>query len=79
SQVRKAIQDNKLDATLKVNIGPNASSQFIVFNWNKKSDPFKQELFRSAKFRQAMSYLVNRQAVVDVVYGGFGTPTYTSI
>ncbi|MGC8107744.1 ABC transporter substrate-binding protein, partial [Salmonella enterica] len=61
------------------NIGPNASSQFIVFNWNKKSDPFKRELFRSAKFRQAMSYLVNRQAVVDVVYGGFGTPTYTSI
>ncbi|RIH91599.1 ABC transporter substrate-binding protein [Meiothermus granaticius] len=79
SQVRKAVQDNKLDATIKVNISPNATSQFIVFDWNKKSDPFKQELFRSAKFRQAMSHLVNRQAVIDVVYGGFGTPTYTSI
>ena len=79
SQIRKAIQDNKLDATIKVNASPAASSLFTVFNWNKKSDPFKQELFRSVKFRQAMSYLTNRQAVVEVVYGGFGTPTYTSI
>jgi len=79
SQIRKAIQDSKLDTTIKVNASPAASSLFMVFNWNKKSDAFKQDLFRQVKFRQAMSYLMNRQAVVDVVYGGFGTPTYTSI
>ncbi|MCL5964742.1 MAG: ABC transporter substrate-binding protein, partial [Deinococcus sp.] len=79
SQIRKAVADKKLDATLKVNASPIASSQFMVFNWNKKSDPFKEKLFRSAKFRQAMSHIVNRQAVVDVVYGGLATPTYTSV
>lgn len=79
SQIRKAIQDKNLDATIKVNVSPNATSQFIVFNWNKKSDALKQSLFRSSKFRQAMSYITNRQAVIEVVFGGFGTPTYTSI
>ncbi len=79
SQIRQAIQQGRLKATLKLNASPIASSQFIVFNWNKASDPFKQSLFRSEKFRRAMSHLVNRQAVIDIVYGGLGTPMYTSI
>ncbi len=79
SQVRQAIQQGRLDATIKVNASPVASSQFIVFNWNKASDPFKQSLFRSDKFRKAMSHLINRQAVIDLVYGGLGTPMYSSV
>ncbi len=79
AQIKKAINAGKLDATLKVNASPIASSQFVVFNWNKKSDPFKEKLFRSAKFRKAMSHLINRQAVVEVVYGGLGTPMYGSV
>jgi peptide/nickel transport system substrate-binding protein len=79
SQVRKAVEEKKIDATIKVNASPAASSQFIVFNWNKRDDAFKQELFRSQKFRQAFSHVVNRQAVVDVVYGGLGTPAYSSV
>ncbi len=79
SQVRQAIQQGRLDATIKVNASPVASSQFMVFNWNKASDPFKQSLFRSDKFRRAMSHLMNRQAVVEVVYGGLGTPMYSSV
>jgi peptide/nickel transport system substrate-binding protein len=79
SQVRQAIQQGRLDATIKVNASPVASSQFIVFNWNKASDPFKEALFRSDKFRRAMSHLINRQAVIDLVYGGLGTPMYTSV
>ncbi len=79
AQIKKAIKAGKLDATLKVNASPIASSQFVVFNWNKKSNPFKEKLFRSAKFRKAMSHLINRQAVVDVVYGGLGTPMYGSV
>jgi peptide/nickel transport system substrate-binding protein len=79
SQVRQAIQQGRLDATIKVNASPVASSQFMVFNWNKASDPFKQSLFRSDKFRRAMSHVVNRQAVIDIVYGGLGTPMYTSV
>lgn len=79
SQIRKAIQGNNLDATIKVNASANSTSQFVVFNWNKKSDPVKQSLFRSAKFRQAISHITNRQAVIEVVFGGFGTPVYSSV
>ncbi|TBH20203.1 ABC transporter substrate-binding protein [Thermus thermamylovorans] len=79
SQIRRAIEERRLDATIKVNASPIASSQFMVFNWNKASDPFKQSLFRSDKFRRAMSHLVNRQAVVELVYGGLGTPMFTSV
>ena len=79
SQIRQAVQQGRLDATIKVNASPVASSQFMVFNWNKASDPFKQSLFRSDKFRRAMSHLVNRQAVIDIVYGGLGTPMYSSV
>jgi peptide/nickel transport system substrate-binding protein len=79
SQIRRAIQANQLAATIKVNASASATSQFIVWNWNRASDAFKQNLFRQAKFRQAMSHLVNRQAAVEVVFGGFGTPTYGSI
>lgn len=79
SQIRQAIQQGRLDATIKVNASPVASSQFMVFNWNKSSDPFKQNLFRSEKFRRAMSHIVNRQAVVDIVYGGLGTAMYSSV
>ncbi len=79
AQIKKAIKAGNLDATLKVNASPVASSQFVVFNWNKKSDPFKEKLFRSDKFRKAMSHLMNRKAIVEVVYGGLGTPTYGSV
>ena len=79
SQIRQAVQQGRLDATIKVNASPVASSQFMVFNWNKASDPFKQSLFRSDKFRRAMSHLVNRQAVIDIVYGGLGIPMYSSV
>ena len=79
SQIRQAVQQGRLDATIKVNASPVASSQFMVFNWNNASDPFKQSLFRSDKFRRAMSHLVNRQAVIDIVYGGLGIPMYSSV
>ncbi len=79
SQIKKAMNAGKLDATLKVNASPVASSQFVVFNWNKKDEPFKEALFRSDKFRKAISHIINRQAVVEVVYGGLGTPMYGSV
>jgi peptide/nickel transport system substrate-binding protein len=79
SQVKRAIDGGGLKATLRPNIGANASSSWIVFNWNRKADPFKQKLFRDANFRRAMSHLSNRAAMVDIVYGGLAQPAYTSV
>ncbi len=78
-QVKGAIDAGKLKATLRANVGPAASSQWIVFNWNQKSNPSKQAMFRDDNFRRAMSHLTNRAAMVDLVYGGLAQPAYSSV
>ena len=77
--VNQAINNGDIDATLLPNVAPVASSQFIVFNWNLASDPFKQSLFRNIKFRQAMSHLVDRAAITDLVYGGSASPMWSNV
>ncbi len=77
--VSQAINNGDIDAVLLPNVAPVASSQFIVFNWNKESDPFKQSVFRNIKFRQAMSHLVDREAIVDLVYGGSAAPMWSNV
>jgi peptide/nickel transport system substrate-binding protein len=77
--VNQAINNGDIDATLLPNVAPVASSQFIVFNWNLASDPFKQSLFRNIKFRQAMSHLVDRPAITDLVYGGSASPMWSNV
>ena len=77
--VSQAINNGDIEAELLPNVAPVASSQFIVFNWNLASDPFKQSLFRNIKFRQAMSHLVDRQALVELVYGGSASPMWSNV
>jgi peptide/nickel transport system substrate-binding protein len=78
-QIRAASESGGLKAVLRPNIGAAASSSWIVFNWNKKSDPFKENLFRNDNFRRAMSHLTNRSAMVNIALGGFGQPAYTGV
>ncbi len=78
-QIRAGIDNGNLKATLRANAGAAASSTWIVFNWNRKSDAFKQRLFRDDNFRRAMSHLANRAAMVDLALGGLGQPAYTSV
>jgi peptide/nickel transport system substrate-binding protein len=77
--INVAVQNQDIDATVIENASPVASSQFIVFNWNKAADPVKQKLFRSADFRRAMAHLIDRPAIIELVYGGAASPMYTSI
>ncbi len=77
--VNQAIQNGDIDAALLPNTAPVASSQFIVFNWNRSSDPFLESTFRNARFRQAMSHLVDREAIVDLVYGGAAAPMWSNV
>jgi peptide/nickel transport system substrate-binding protein len=49
-----------------------SSTFFLTFNWNLASDPFKQQLFRSRDFRRAVSHLIDRQTLVDLVHSGAG-------
>lgn len=79
AQTKRAIDAGNLKATLIPNVSPQATSQWIVFNWNKASDPGKQKLFRDVRFRRAMSHIANRQAMVQLALGGLGTETYSSV
>ena len=77
--INQAVQNGDIDATVLENASPVASSQFIVFNQNKSSNPFLQSVFRNADFRRAMSHLVDREALIELVYGGSASPMYSNV
>ena len=77
--INVAIDNGDIDATVLPNVSPVRSSNFFVFNWNLASDPTKQELFRDVRFRRAMSHLVDREAIVELVNGGAATPAYSNV
>jgi peptide/nickel transport system substrate-binding protein len=52
---------------------------WAMFNWNRASDLFKQDLFRNVLFRQAMSHMMNRQAVVSQVFQGLAKVQYGTL
>ncbi|GGL11394.1 ABC transporter substrate-binding protein [Deinococcus radiotolerans] len=68
-----------LTGTVLRDLGPAASSTWIVWNFNRASQPEKQRLFRETAFRQAMSHLANRARMVSEILGGRGQPVYTSV
>ena len=77
--INVAIADEDIDATILEDASPVASSTFFVFNWNLARDPWLETLFRDVRFRQAMSHLTDREAIVDLVYGGSAVPAFSSV
>ncbi|MGL4611031.1 MAG: ABC transporter substrate-binding protein [Trueperaceae bacterium] len=75
SVVKNAVNNGDIDATVLQNAATQTSNSFYFFNWNKAEDPFKEKLFRDKRFRQAMSYLTDRESIVELV-DGFGEPAY---
>jgi peptide/nickel transport system substrate-binding protein len=62
--------------------GPGLEFYFLFFNLTEASEKTqaemqrKQKWFREAKFRQAVSAAVDRDAIVRLVYQGHGTPLW---
>ncbi|RZM77938.1 ABC transporter substrate-binding protein [Leptolyngbya iicbica] len=61
--------------------GPALSTLFITFNLNKGVrdgkplvDPVKSKWFNSVAFRQAVSYAIDRQTMINNIYQGLGEP-----
>ena len=55
--------------------GPELGSQFITFNFNN-ADPAKRSWFRNDHFRKAFVYAMDRDAIIETLYNGLGTPLY---
>ncbi|MGY2894877.1 ABC transporter substrate-binding protein [Deinococcus sp. UYEF24] len=73
--IRRAIDSGSIDATLKINAGSSGVVSTLHPNLQQK-DPVKAALYRNVKFRQAISYLVDRDTIVKVALGGLGKPLY---
>ncbi len=68
-----------------VDLGPGLEYNFLFFNLNsvvpKDSGTLlqRQEWFRDARFRQAVSMAIDRAGIVRLVYRGRGTPLWGSV
>ena len=70
------------------NAGPAFGSSFLVFNQNPKVNartkkpfvkPYKLEWFKNRKFRQAVSYAINREKIIEVVMNKLGMPQFSPV
>ena len=77
--INVAINNGDIDAQVMEAVSPVASSQFIVWNWNMASNPAKEALFRNVNFRRAMAHLLDRDALIELVYNGSALPMYTNV
>ncbi|HLJ59300.1 MAG TPA: ABC transporter substrate-binding protein [bacterium] len=58
--------------------GPSFGTEFLTFNENPNAGlpDYKLRWFQNQKFRQAVSYAVDRQAIINQVYAGHAVPEY---
>jgi peptide/nickel transport system substrate-binding protein len=69
-------------------IGFSYDTNWMAFNQNTGRnatthkpfvEPWKLRLFRDAKFRQATSYAINREAIANTVFSGRGVPLFSFV
>ncbi|MCA9399375.1 MAG: ABC transporter substrate-binding protein, partial [Candidatus Omnitrophica bacterium] len=69
-------------------MGPDTSSNFIVFNQNQGSDPqkgepfvkpaYKLKWFTNPDFRRAVAHAVDKERIIEVVMNGLGYPQHAA-
>lgn len=60
-------------------LGPSLISEVMWFNLNPRArslSPIKLAWFQDVRFRQAVSFAINRQALCDVVFAGKAAPVW---
>jgi peptide/nickel transport system substrate-binding protein len=58
--------------------GPTFGTEFLVFNENPRGGmpDYKLKWFQNQKFRQAVSYATDREAIINQVFAGHAVPQY---
>ena len=64
-----------------MNLGSSWGNSYLCFNQNPNSvvakrTPWKIQLFQDARFRQAVSYAINRKRISDDIFLGMATPMW---
>ncbi|PSN12777.1 peptide ABC transporter substrate-binding protein [filamentous cyanobacterium CCP5] len=78
-------EENRGNFTI-YNGGPATGTNFMAFNLNRASrngnplvDPVRSAWFNSVEFRQAVSYAIDRQAMINNIFRGIGEPQTSPI
>ncbi len=71
--IQQAVQNGSINGNFYANIGPSGAVDFITYNFNHTNE-CKRNLFRAPEFRQAISTLIDRDALVQAAVGGLGYP-----
>lgn len=77
--INVAIQNGDIDALVYEAVAPVASSQLITLNWNLASKPQLEAAFRNVNFRRGLAHLLDRETMIELVYGGNASPMYTGV
>ncbi|HXG93928.1 MAG TPA: ABC transporter substrate-binding protein [Blastocatellia bacterium] len=84
----KGFADRNPGVAVLQDLGVSYDTQFIAFNQNTGTNPqtgqpylaeWKQRLFRNQKFRQAVSYAIDREGLANTVFVGRAVPIYTFV
>jgi peptide/nickel transport system substrate-binding protein len=70
-----ALDSGSIEGTLLAELGPNTTTDYLFYNFNNTTI-CKAQLFRSTAFRQAINFLIDRQALIDAALGGLGFAGY---
>lgn len=83
ANARQLKQREAMDDFTMYTLGPDDGTLFLMFNMCRRSDPkthkpyvepAKQDWFNNTKFRQAISYSVDRRRIINNVLKGIGYP-----
>lgn len=73
--VRDAIDSGRLDAVVLPGVAISGSATKVWGNW-QNPNPRLAELFQDVRFRRALSHLTDREAIIELAFGGLGVPLY---
>lgn len=73
--MQEAVSSGTIQGTFLPEIGAGSLTDFMFFNFNN-TDTCKSEMFRNTSFRQAINFMIDRQALIDAAVGGLGVAGY---
>jgi peptide/nickel transport system substrate-binding protein len=72
---RAVLVDNEKAGNYRLIEYPRSDHNYMVISFNQTSEnPTLRQLFRNRDFRVGMSYAINRQDIIDIVYVSQGEP-----
>ena len=73
--IQQAVQGGSIQGEFFPEIGPGSATDYLFYNFNN-TDQCKADMFQNEAFRQAINFMIDRQALIDGAVGGLGVAGY---